>query len=123
MIQLPFGKCLQRVADHHVVADDLVALGQIGQRDLVPLRHALAQRQTIGEDGALTQTAVVDDDRDVVIGVNANVERRLFHCIDPYGVVRLLRQLYHTSSYNMKVCVDVPYLPYDVHYAVKTPLS
>jgi hypothetical protein len=72
---------LERIADHHVIADDFVALGKILQRDLVALRHALAQRQTVGERGAFGQAAVVDDDRDVVLRVNANVKGQLAHFI------------------------------------------
>jgi len=47
----------------------------------------------------------------------------LFHCIDPYGGFTPAAATIHTSSYNMKDCMDVPYLPYGVHYAAKTPLS
>ncbi len=114
---------LERVSDHHVIADDFVAFREIGQRDFVSLRNTLTQRKAIGKYGALPQTAVVDDDRDIVIGVNANVERGLFHCIDPYGSFTPAAATIHTSSYNMDDCMDVPYLPYDVHYAAKTPLS
>jgi hypothetical protein len=74
---------LERIADHHVIANDFVALGEIRQRNLVPLRHALAQHQAVGERGAFGQPAVVDDDRDVVLRVNANVKRRLFHVTGP----------------------------------------
>src|SRR5207253_1932546 len=105
------GQRLERIADHDVIADDFVAFGQIGERDLVALRHALAQHQAIGENGALAQTAVVDDDRDVVVGVNANVERRLFHCIDPFWPGYACCASIHTSSYNIEPGEAVPYLP------------
>jgi hypothetical protein len=68
-----------RIADHHVVADHRVAFREILQRDLVALRHALAQHEAIGKRGAFAETAVVDDDRDVVVRMDANIERGLIH--------------------------------------------
>ena len=56
----------ERVADRHVVATDRRALGDVDQRDLVALRHALAQREPDGNDRAGRQAAIVGDDGDVV---------------------------------------------------------
>ena len=74
------GDRLLRVADGDAVADDRLALADVGQRHLVPLRHAFAQRQTGGESGgearAGLEPAGVGDDRDVVALVHADGVRR-----------------------------------------------
>ena len=70
------GQRLQRVADRHSVAQHRLARGQVTQRDLVALRHRLAQHQAVGQHGAGGQAAVVGDDGHVVIGMHAQRQRR-----------------------------------------------
>jgi hypothetical protein len=75
---------LQRVADRHVVAHDGLARGDVGERHLVPFRHARFQGQAIREGRAFRQAAGVDDDRDVVVLVHADrtgsIHQRLHDC-------------------------------------------
>ena len=67
---------LERVADHHVVAADGVAFGQVDERHLVALGHGVDQHQAVVEGRAGLQAAVVRDDGHVVGRVDADVQRR-----------------------------------------------
>ena len=46
----PLGHSLAGKADHRAILDHLVALGDVGQRELVRLRHVVEQRQSEGID-------------------------------------------------------------------------
>ena len=64
------GQGLECIADHHVVADNRLLLGQVHQGHLVALRHGIDQYQTIGQLRAGWQATVIDDDGHVVLGVD-----------------------------------------------------
>ena len=91
---------MRRIADHDVVAANRRAFGDVGERDLVALRHALAQHEAIGERGAFAEPAVIDDDRDVVVRVDANIERGLVHSDESLSerTARLRLELCHPTT-------------------------
>ena len=66
------------VADRNVVAHHRLARGNVDQRHLVTLRHALDERQAGREYRSRGETAIVGDDRDVVGFVHADRVRFLF---------------------------------------------
>ena len=66
---------LLRIANDFAIAKDRGILSQVGERDLVPLRHVLAQRQAVVKDRAGRQSARIDDDRHVVGCMHLDVER------------------------------------------------
>jgi len=63
-------------ADDDVVAAHRSAGGDVDERDLVALRHAVDEREAVVEHGAGVEPAVVGDDRDIVARVHPDPERR-----------------------------------------------
>ncbi len=63
----------RREADRRPVAQDRGTRGDVVQGDLVRLRHGFLRHEAIGEPGADGKALGVDDDADVVSGVDADV--------------------------------------------------
>jgi hypothetical protein len=66
---------LRGVSDDFVVAADRGAFRNVGKRDLVTLRHEIAQLKATGKAGFRGQPEIIDHDRDVVVGVEPDVAR------------------------------------------------
>jgi hypothetical protein len=66
----------QRGADGDVVATNRRARGDVDERDLVALRHAVDEPETVDEHCAGSQAAIVGDDRDVVVRMHLDAQRR-----------------------------------------------
>ncbi|MPM77574.1 hypothetical protein SDC9_124580 [bioreactor metagenome] len=70
------GNGLERIADDHVVAPHLAALGNVHQRHLVRLRHLVEQREAGRQHGARRQPAVVGNNGHVVGRMHADGKRK-----------------------------------------------
>lgn len=68
------------------------------------LRHALAQHEAVRERSTFAQTAVVDDDREVIVRMNVNIEEDRFISDDPSRIDTVLYLLGIMSSYNIVEC-------------------
>ena len=67
----------QRIADDFTIAPDRLTITDVGERDLMALRHVIDQAQPVGEDGTGGQAKIIDNNRDIVRGMQLDITRRV----------------------------------------------